>query len=242
MGLFSKGKKTRLTPPACAAVLVAAGSATRMGGIDKVLAPLGDEPLLAHAVRAFEQCALIDEIVIVTREDLLPEVGRICREGGFEKVKNIVVGGQTRMHSVLCGLNAITGPVKLAAIHDAARPLVPPQVISQTVCKAADTGAAAPAVPVKDTIKQAQDGVVTATPAREALFAVQTPQVFDLDFIRAALYKALQDGVELTDDCMAAERLGMKVHLTEGSEENFTVTTPLDLMMANVLLAQREGL
>ncbi len=240
MGLFGRAKRVRV--PECGAVIVAAGTASRMGGIDKVLAPLGVEPVLLHSVRAFQESALISEIVLVTREDLLSEAARLCREAGLDKVKTVVVGGATRTQSVLCGLNALSGQVQYAAIHDAARPLVSQEVISAAVLKGVDTGAAAPALPVKDTIKRAQDGVVVETPERAALYAVQTPQVFDLDFIRGALYKALSDGAELTDDCMAAERLGMKVHLTKGSEENFKITTPIDLALANAILDAGEGL
>lgn len=242
MGLLSllKGRKLKAKP--CAAVIVAAGNASRMGGIDKVMAPIGLEPMLVHTVRAFQENAFVTEIVVVTREDLLSEAARLCWNAGFDKVSTVVVGGASRTESVLNGLDAVNKKIKLAAIHDAARPLVPQEVITAAILKGADTGAAAPAIPVKDTIKQAENGVVTDTPVRSSLFAVQTPQVFDLDFIRGALYKALQDGAELTDDCMAAERLGMNVHLTQGSEENFKVTTPIDLMLANAVLEQREGL
>ena len=238
---FGKRRK-RVEAPSCTAVLVAAGKATRMGGVDKVLAPLGTEPVLLHAARAFQENALISEIVIVTREDLVPECARLCREAGLDKVRQVVCGGATRTDSVLAGLNAAGKDARFAAIHDAARPLVSQQVITQAVLKGMDTGAAAPAIPVKDTVKQAQDGVVTGTPERAKLFAVQTPQVFDLDFIRCALYAAQKDGAALTDDCMAAERLGMKVHLTPGDEENFKITTPVDLLLAGAVLDAREGL
>ena len=241
MGLFSMLKGKKLKAKTCAAVIVAAGSASRMGGIDKVMATIGLEPMLVHTVRAFQENAFVTEIVIVTREDLLAEAARLCKEAGLDKVKCVVLGGASRTESVLNGLNAVSRDVQLSAIHDAARPFVSQEVITAAILKGADTGAAAPAVPVKDTIKVAENGVVTDTPVRSTLKAVQTPQVFDSDFIRGALYKAQQDGAELTDDCMAAERLGMKVHLTEGSEENFKVTTPIDLMIANAILDEREG-
>lgn len=241
MGLFSMLKGKKLKAKTCAAVIVAAGSASRMGGIDKVMAPIGLEPMLAHTVRAFQENAFVTEIVIVTREDLLAEAARLCKDACLDKVKCVILGGASRTESVLNGLNAVSRDVQLCAIHDAARPFVSQEVITAAILKGADTGAAAPAIAVKDTIKVAENGVVTDTPVRSTLKAVQTPQVFDTDFIRGALYKAMQDGAELTDDCMAAERLGMKVHLTEGSEENFKVTTPIDLMIANAILDEREG-
>ncbi len=242
MSLFSSIFQRKLKMRPCAAVIVAAGNASRMGGIDKVMAMLGLEPMIVHTVRAFQENEFVTEIVIVTREDLLAEVARLCREANLNKVKCVVVGGASRTESVLAGLNAVSGEMQVVAIHDAARPLVPQQVIKDAILKGTDTGAAAPAIAVKDTIKQAESGVVTATPERSSLFAVQTPQVFDLDFIKGALYQAGKDGAALTDDCMAAERLGMKVHLTQGSEENFKVTTPIDLMLANAVLDAREGI
>ena len=239
MSLFSGKKKEK--NKTCAAVLVAAGSASRMEGIDKVMADLGGEPMILRTARAFEENPLITEIVIVTREDLLEPVRKLTDHAGLTKLTAIVAGGKTRTESVLNGLNAAGKRTQLAAIHDAARPLVSQQVISDAVNKAAVTGAAAPAVPVKDTIKQAdKNAVVITTPDREALFAVQTPQVFDMDFIRAALFQAVQDGWKLTDDCSAAERLGMKVHLTAGSEENLKVTTPLDLQLAELIWKERQ--
>ena len=240
MSLFSRKQSDKPKIKTCAAVLVAAGSATRMEGIDKVMAPIGGEPMLLRAARAFQENPYISQIVIVTREELLEQVFRLCLDAGLDKVTKMVTGGETRTESVLCGLNVLGKDVKLAAVHDAARPLVSQQVITDAVLKASEVGAAAPAIPVKDTIKQADKyRVVVKTPPRDELCAVQTPQVFDLDFIRCALYQAVQEGWSLTDDCMAAEKLGMKVHLTAGSEENFKVTTPLDLRLANLLWEAR---
>ena len=125
------------------------------------------------------------------------------------------------------------------AVHDGARPLVTEEIVNAAIEKAGQTGAAAPAIPVKDTIKIAKDGIVERTPNRATLFAVQTPQVFDRDLLRGALQKAREDQAEVTDDCMACERIGMKVHLVAGSEENLKITTPLDLVLADEILAGR---
>lgn len=227
--------------PYCTAVIVAAGSAARMQGTDKILADLGGKPVLLHTLRAFQACAAVDEIVVVTRKDLLGPVGSLCRANELDKVHNIVVGGAERSASVMAGLEYASKRSTLAAVHDGARPLVTPALIEAVVRRAEKTGAAAPAVPVKDTVKMAQQGVVTETPDRSSLFAVQTPQVFDIDLLRAALYKAAQDGASLTDDCAAVERIGMKVHLTEGSDENLKITTPLDLLLARAVLAGRDA-
>ena len=222
----------------CGAVIVAAGSASRMGGIDKVMAPLGGEPMIVRTVRAFQQCDAISEIVIVTREDLIQTIAGLTRE--MPKVIAIVAGGKTRQESVHLGLNVLSGNVKLAAIHDGARPFITWQLIDWVVRTANAYGAAAPAIPVKDTIKEVQGFVVKNTPDRSALRAVQTPQVFDFDILRAALKKAELDGAEVTDDCSAVERMGMSVKIVEGDERNIKITTPLDLKIGELLLEEEK--
>ena len=222
----------------CGAVIVAAGSASRMGGIDKVMAPLNGEPMIARTVRAFQNCDAISEIVVVTRQDLILPITSLC--SGMDKVKAVVVGGSSRQESVHLGLNALSGKCKLAAIHDGARPLISWQVIDRVVRAANTYGAAAPAIPVKDTIKMVQGGGVKETPDRASLQAVQTPQVFDFDILRGALKKAKQDGAQVTDDCSAVERIGLTVKIVEGEERNLKVTTPLDLKIAQLLLEEEQ--
>ena len=222
----------------CGAVIVAAGSASRMGGIDKVMAPLNGEPMIARTVRAFQNCDAISEIVVVTREDLILPITGLCAQ--MNKVQAVVAGGSSRQESVHLGLNALSGKCKLAAIHDGARPLISWQVIDRVVRAANTYGAAAPAIPVKDTIKVVQGGVVKETPDRASLQAVQTPQVFDFDILRGALKKAKQDGAQVTDDCSAVERIGLTVKIVEGEERNLKVTTPLDLKIAQLLLEEEK--
>lgn len=222
----------------CGAVIVAAGSASRMGGIDKVMALLGGEPVIVRTVRAFENCEAISEIVIVTREELIVPVMGLC--GGFSKVRAVVAGGSSRQESVARGLNTLSAKVKLAAVHDGARPLVSNAVIDRTVRAAHTYGAAAPAIPVKDTIKIVHGGVVESTPDRASLYAVQTPQVFDFDILRGALKKAAQDEAAVTDDCSAVERMGMSVKIVEGDEKNIKITTPMDLKIAELLLEESK--
>ncbi len=222
----------------CGAVIVAAGSASRMGGIDKVMAALGGEPMIARTVRAFQQCGAIADIVIVTRPDLIRPISALCAR--MDKVRMVVVGGQSRQESVALGLNALPKGVELAAVHDGARPLITDAVIDRTVRAANSYGAAAPAVPVKDTIKVVRGGLVTDTPDRASLQAVQTPQVFDFDLLRGALKKAVEDAAAVTDDCSAVERLGMAVKIVEGDERNLKVTTPMDLKIAEMLLEEMK--
>ena len=237
---------TKITRPArkllplksCGAVIVAAGSASRMGGIDKVMAELGGEPMIRRTVRAFQNSDAITSIVIVTREDLIRPISALCRD--MDKVVAVVAGGSSRQESVHLGLNALPKGTKLAAVHDGARPLISWEVIDRTVRAANTYGAAAPAIPVKDTIKVVQGGLVKETPDRATLQAVQTPQVFDFDLLRGALKKAETDGAQVTDDCSAVERLGMKIKIVEGDERNLKVTTPLDLKIAELLLEETQ--
>ena len=222
----------------CGAVIVAAGTASRMGGIDKVMATLGGEPMILRTVRTFQESDVISEIVIVTREDLILPISHLCE--GMEKVKAVVVGGKSRQESVELGLNALSKDVKLAAIQDGARPLITWQVIDRVVRAANSFGGAVPGIPVKDTIKVANGGLVKETPDRKTLQAIQTPQVFDFDLLRGALKKAREDGAEVTDDCSAVERLSMKIKIVEGDERNIKVTTPMDLKIAELLLEEMK--
>lgn len=220
----------------CGAVVVAAGSAQRMGGIDKIMAPLGDEPVIVHSVRQLQNCDAIREIVVVTREDLMVSVMALCHR--FDKLKAVLVGADTRAESVRIGLEAMSARVKLVAVHDGARPLADCALIDRTVRAANAYGAAAPAIALKDTVKAVQGGMTSQSPDRDALCAVQTPQVFDYDLLSAALTQAKKEKWKITDDCSAVEKMGMRVRLVKGEERNIKITTPLDLKIAQLLLEE----
>ena len=220
----------------CGVVIVAAGTASRMGGIDKVMAELKGEPMIKRTVREFQNCDAISEIVVVTRPDLILPIRNLCAD--MDKVKAVVAGGSSRQESVGLGLNALSSQVKLAAVHDGARPLITWQVIDRVVRAANTYGAAAPGIPVKDTIKTVQGGIVKNTPDRSTLFAIQTPQIFDFDLLKGALKHAEKTGAAVTDDCSAVELMGMKVKIVEGDERNIKVTTPMDLKLAELLLEE----
>ena len=230
---FTKPARKLLPLRRCGAVIVAAGSASRMGGIDKVMAELKGEPMIVHTVRAFQSCDAISEIVIVTREDLILPITKLTNE--FDKVTAVVIGGKSRQESVSLGMNALSEKCELAAIQDGARPLVTWELIDRVVRAAHAYGAAAPGIPVKDTVKVVAGGVVKATPDRKTLQAIQTPQVFDFDLLRGALKRARAEGAEITDDCSAVERLGMSIKIVEGDERNLKVTTPMDLEIVRLL-------
>ena len=222
----------------CGAVIVAAGSASRMQGIDKVMVSLGGEPLIKRTVRQFQNCDAIREIVIVTRSDLIIPIMDVCHE--FSKVKAVVVGGDSRDASVSMGLNALSAKCRLVAVQDGARPFADWQLIDRVVRAANTYGAAAPAIPVKDTIKVVKGGIVKETPERATLKAVQTPQVFHFDILRGALKKAKKDGLAITDDCSAVEHMGMSVKIVEGDEKNIKITTPMDLKIAELILEESK--
>ena len=235
---------TKLTRPArkllklksCSAVIVAAGNASRMGGVDKIMANLCGKTVIRRTAEAFQDCDAVKEIVVVTREDLILPIREQLHD--LPKLRAVVAGGKTRQESVTLGLNALSEKTQLTAIHDGARPLVTWQLIDRVVRAANTYGAAAPAIPVKDTIKVVSGGLVESTPNRAKLQAVQTPQVFDFDLLRGALKRT--EGENLTDDCGAVERLGMKVKIVQGAEENIKITTPMDLKVAAMLLEGME--
>ncbi len=227
--------------PYCAALIAAAGSSQRMEGENKLLLPLGGMPVLARTLLAVDRADSINEIVIAAREEDLLRFAELCKTCGIAKPVKLIAGGKTRTESVLRAALEANPDADLLAVQDGARPFVTPELIDSVVEAARVHFAAAPAIPVKDTVKVAVDGIVRETPDRSMLFAVQTPQVFDAQLLRAALQSALDAGVTLTDDCSAVERMGKEIYLTEGSEENLKITTPLDMILAEAIWERREG-
>ncbi len=234
--LSDKIKQKRI--PFCSAVIVAGGSSVRFGA-DKLFAEISGSSVLARSIRAFASCEFIQEIVLVVREEILPQAQSLAQAIAGPKLRAVVPGGSTRAQSSFAGVMAVSPAAELVAIHDGARPLVSHEVILDALWGAHRHHAAAPAVPVKDTIKIASDRVVTETPDRSRLYAVQTPQVFRCELIKAALTSAMEKQTPVTDDCSAAEAIGIPVYLTEGSEENIKITTPLDLELSEAILRRR---
>lgn len=227
--------------PRCAALVAAAGSSSRMGGVNKLLQPLDGVPVLARTLTALQLAQRVDEIVVAAREEDLVEISRLCHTYGITKCAKVVRGGESRAYSVLLAALEASDGTELLAVQDGARPLVTPELIDRVVSAAARCGAAAPAVPVKDTVKTVRDGgAVEQTLDRGSLRAVQTPQVFEASLLKAALQSAVEQNVPVTDDCSAVERLGKVVFLVEGDEENLKITTPLDLILAEAVLQARE--
>ena len=233
--MFSFFKKIRESSrPQCTALVAAAGSSSRMGGVNKLLEPLDGVPVLARTLTALQLARQVDEIVVACREEDLLPISDLCHTYGITKCSKVIRGGESRVHSVLLAALEASPESRLLAVQDGARPLVTPELIVRC-------GAAAPAVPLKDTVKEVRDGgAVERTLDRSSLRAVQTPQVFDAQLLKAALQDALEQGAAVTDDCAAVERLGKVVFLVEGDEENLKITTPTDLVLAEAILRARE--
>ena len=241
--LFEQMKKSmkRKVHPFCAAIVPAAGKSTRMGGEDKMFSLLCGAPVLMHTLRVLDQAVLVDEIVVAAQPEKLEEVAALVSRAGIRKPIRVVEGGANRAESVLLAALEAREDTEYLAIHDGARPLILPEQVDEMIRLGQRTYAVAPALPVTDTVKVADlSGLVLSTPDRSTLFAVQTPQVFQASILKAALQSAIDAEAPITDDCSAVERIGKEVYLTEGSEENLKITTPLDLVIAEAIL-QRRG-
>ncbi|MEE8418921.1 MAG: 2-C-methyl-D-erythritol 4-phosphate cytidylyltransferase [Dehalococcoidales bacterium] len=220
-------------PEKVGAVIVAAGLSQRMGGVDKVFAPLGDKPVLARVLDTFQHCGSIDQIVVVLSRQNLKQGEQLIAENAWLKVTGVCLGGKRRQDSVAAGLESLTN-CSWAVIHDGARPLVTETLIEQGLEAAKETGAAIAAVPVTDTIKVAgDDRIVRDTPSRHNLWAVQTPQVFRYNIITEAYRKAAD--YEVTDDAGPVEQLGCSVKLYMGSYDNIKITTREDQALVEIL-------
>lgn len=214
------------------AVIVAAGSSQRMGEVDKVSTSIGGRPVLTRVIDVFQNCEPIGQIVIVAAEINIEWCRQMVAEQEWSKVTDICPGGKRRQDSVAAGLRRLKG-CQWVVIHDGVRPLLAEDLIHRGLAEAEETGAAAAAVPITDTIKLADnDRLVLQTQPRHNLWAVQTPQVFRFDIISEAYHQAKDDA---TDDASLVEKLGYRVKLYMGSYENIKITTPEDLIMAEVL-------
>lgn len=231
-------------------IIAAAGSARRMGGIDKIFLELDGMPVLAQVVRTFEEDPHIDEIVIAVREDRIAQ----CRSGivdrfGFRKVSEIVPGGAERADSVRHALETISPDASIILVQDGARPFSGPDITERVLAAVCDKGAAVPAVPLKDTVKivETEKGreQVVSTPNRSTLRAVQTPQGFEADLLRRVYgltgTSGVPDPAGITDDASLVEAAGGTVLIVEGSEDNIKITTAEDVEKAQLILRRRKN-
>lgn len=220
-------------------VLVSAGKGLRfMDGKKKQFFPLAGKPILAHTLDRFEKSPLIDKILLVVGEqDMEYCLEEIVEKYGYRKVSRIIPGGKERQDSVRNGVDAVPEDVEIIMIHDGVRPFITEELIEQSIRLAIRSKAVVAAVPVKDTIKEVNPGgSVVKTLERNALWQIQTPQTFQAGVIKKALRQASEDGFYGTDDASLVERLGVEVHIVQGSYRNIKITTPDDLLFANLLL------
>jgi 2-C-methyl-D-erythritol 4-phosphate cytidylyltransferase len=223
------------------AIIVAAGSSQRMG-FDKLFALLGDKPVVAHTLEAFERTECVDEIILVGRDDRLAELQELVRRADLKKVRHVVTGGVHRQDSVRIGLNLLARDARYVAVHDAARPLVTAEQIGRVFENAKVHGAAALAELVTDTLKRGdQNQFVCGGVDREGLYAMQTPQIFSRDLLVEAYDAVAAKKLLITDEVSAVEQLGAKVLLVPNDEFNLKITYPRDLLLAQSFLSRRSS-
>ncbi len=222
------------------AVIVSAGNSTRMGGVNKQFLEINGVPVIVNTITAFQRSHIVDEIIIVTRESDIEEISKLVEKYELSKVSNIVVGGETRQLSVYEGVISTSNIADIVVIHDGARPLVSDKVITETTLAAAEFGAAATGVKVKDTVKVIDDNDnIVDTPNRAYMRFIQTPQVFDKKLYLDAVNQ-VEDSKNFTDDCMLLEAYGKIVKFIDGDYENIKITTPEDIELAENYL-KRKG-
>ena len=220
-------------------IIVAAGASNRMGGVDKIFAPILGTPLIAYTVDVFESSPLVKGMLLVLSPEMVHEGQELASKRGWRKLWGVSAGGQRRQDSVRLGLEGLpAGNDRFVAVHDGARPCVTPDILARGVEAAQLTGAAVAAVPAKDTVKMvSSDGTIEETPSRDKVWQVQTPQIFT----RHLLERAHRECTEtVTDDGAMVEMLGHTVRVFMGSYENIKITTPEDLAIAELLLHRRN--
>lgn len=226
-----------------AALILAAGSSTRMGGkTSKQFLTLDGKPVLAHTLLAYQRSPLITEIIIAAKETDVDAVVAICNDYGISKLTAVVLGGANRQESALRAFSVIGPEIRYVAIADGARCLVTPTEI-EMVCGAAYRKKAASAgTRITGTVKRTTgSGAVLETLDRETLWEAQTPQVFHIGLYAAAQNRAANENFLATDDNALIERLGYRVQMVECSRDNIKLTTPDDLLLAEAILARRKG-
>lgn len=216
------------------AIIVAAGKSERMGqNTDKAFLNLGPKPIMAWSLLAFEQCSDIDQIVLVARKDQVMAARSVIQMFGISKAVKVVAGGGRRQDSVQNGMQELDPDTRIVVVHDGARPCVTPHLISETIKYAKRNGCGIAAARIWDTIKYVERGsTVTRTLDRSKLWAVQTPQAFNLELLRRAYREVAEQKATVTDEASAVELLGETVRLVEWPLPNIKITTAEDLPLA----------
>ncbi len=218
------------------AIIACAGSSSRMNGVNKQLWELGGIPIAARSMLAFEGIDEVTEIIVSARECDIPEIERLAEKYGITKFKCAVTGGETRQQSVFKAFMETDKATRLIAVHDGARPFVNPEHIRRCIKDASIFGGSTLGVPVKDTLKVVDGGLIIDTPNRKQLYITQTPQIFRRDIYVKGINFANDHELDYTDDCQLAEAVGVKVNMTVSDYRNIKITTPEDLAVAEVFL------
>ena len=224
------------------AIIVAAGSGTRFGSkIPKQFLEIGGKPLLIHTLEKFDNCSVIDGIILILSVDEIENFRQILAKFNLNKSVKIVAGGRTRADSVRNGLNEIDSEkCQIVVVHDGARPLVAVEEIAETIKKAGEIGAACLAAKVIDTIKEVCDGKIVGTIDRENLRRALTPQAFRFEVLRKAFAPENFDS-NATDECFLVEKLGCEIAFVDGSARNIKITTREDFAIAEIFLKADEN-
>ena len=240
--LIGSLKRLKPRPVFVSAVILAAGSGTRMGAtVTKQWLTLEGEPIFVHSLRAFDRCKKIKEIILCVKKDELPLYDGIAKKYGIKKLTAVVAGGGTRAESAFIGFKRISDKSTHVAIHDAARCLITDDMIRRVISSAITYGAAAAACKATDTVKLCNDnGIVLSTPDRSGAWLVQTPQIFETEIYRASAYVAIRDKITVTDDCSLAENAGFAVKMVDCGKENLKITEPVDMYFAEAILSKRK--
>lgn len=217
------------------AIILAAGTSSRMKGIDKRFIPIVGIPVLVRTLVAFQNCSSISEIVVSTSEDKIADVKKLAASYAIDKLSFVVKGGNSREESVKCGMLPLEGRYQKVIVHDGARPLIPVCVIERVADALKENDSVTCAVPLKDTIKRVdKDGIAIDTPVRAEYVAAQTPQGVNID-----KFLSISENLDLslfTDDPSILESVGIKTKVVDGDYKNIKITTPEDVCVAEAIL------
>ncbi len=236
-------KKNKKNLPFISCIIAAGGSGSRMGAdVNKIFLDLDEIPVLAHTLLAFENHKMISEIIIVCRECDMLGCKDIAEEFKITKLKTITKGGAARQDSVANGIKELSEACEAVLIHDAARPLITEEGITEVIYAVLEHGGAAIGSPCKCTIKETdENGFITKTVDRRYLYEIQTPQGFKTEQLKQMFDNAQENGIVGTDDCYLAEQLSLPVKMISGSSDNIKITTYDDLLLAEQILDKRRG-
>lgn len=221
-------------------IIVSAGSSTRMKGTDKQFAEICGIPVIVRSMLAFEKSESTAEIIVASRPECMAQITELAEKYKISKLTAVVPGGKTRQESVFNAVRKASENTEIIAVHDGARPLIKTEDIEKVIKDAKIFGGAVLGVPVKDTIKIVSDGLVADTPPRASLYITQTPQVFKKSIYFRGIEFAERNYLDFTDDCQLAEAIGVKICMTEGDYTNIKITTPEDLLSAEIFIKERN--